>query len=612
VFIEILNLCRAVGGLKDYLSVLANATTKFSGGVSLALTAVPNIYNHESGPEILVFGYVDVPFVLPLLFLITFLLFLVLLARKIDFLNRAQSDMPDGLHNLKLFAEMFPEPYQALVNSLALYAKWLICTCSVLYSHLIPGSFSPLAPEKIQERLQLARAAATSGVGPAPPDHDHTEVTPGCEPELALLRDDASLTHLWGDVEDVLKPFSTAVKPSHGVQDPQFIGLQNTGERDGKMYMAIPPPLPPTPPLPPRPHADLKVLEDGTLYFQEIETPQTVPSPGTRPLRELPMKKPAMSQPIFTPPPALTIPPIVTPTVTTLFDAALPVMTPPITISTLTTPPVVAPPVTTPPVTTSPVVASAAPPVMTPPITIPTLTTPPVVAPVVTTPPAVASAISIPPVSAPSITILPVLKPTFAKSPIATPAVVTPYITVPTFTTPPIVAPTVTIPPVAAPVTFLSGGKPTVTMPPFPVPIFMKPPIAAPAAIAITAVDTADTTYPFVTAAPEGVVDGKEDPKEEDSATSNSSGNRQAGGKRGGKRGSRGGRGGGRKAVPKRPLVDSDAAPDPVPAAKRSRTITKEPENLADAPKRPKTFDEQVADISESGATRVCRVKIRT
>ena len=80
----------------------------------------------SSSGKFLFLSHYNRPFAfLPYCFLLPFI-------PNIDLLNRAQSDMPDGLHNLKLFAKMFPEPYQALVNSLALYAKWLICMFSVL------------------------------------------------------------------------------------------------------------------------------------------------------------------------------------------------------------------------------------------------------------------------------------------------------------------------------------------------------------------------------------------------------------------------------------------------------------------------------------------------
>jgi hypothetical protein len=45
--------------MKDYLTVLSNATSKFSGGVTLTLTAVPNIFNpSDEAPDVIVYGCV--------------------------------------------------------------------------------------------------------------------------------------------------------------------------------------------------------------------------------------------------------------------------------------------------------------------------------------------------------------------------------------------------------------------------------------------------------------------------------------------------------------------------------------------------------------------------
>jgi hypothetical protein len=59
IFLRGDTLYSAVANMKDYLTVLSNATSKFSGGVTLTLTAVPNIFDpSEEGSDVIVFGYV--------------------------------------------------------------------------------------------------------------------------------------------------------------------------------------------------------------------------------------------------------------------------------------------------------------------------------------------------------------------------------------------------------------------------------------------------------------------------------------------------------------------------------------------------------------------------
>ena len=59
-FLRVYALYSAVASMKDYLTVLSNATSKFSGGVKLTLTAVPNIFDtSEDGSDVIVFGYVN-------------------------------------------------------------------------------------------------------------------------------------------------------------------------------------------------------------------------------------------------------------------------------------------------------------------------------------------------------------------------------------------------------------------------------------------------------------------------------------------------------------------------------------------------------------------------